>query len=97
MDVSFSEGICVFIIATIAMLLFTAGFQSYFISRSRLWGSGALILIAFMFFRRGLWIDMVTSPFNELAPTALVETIAAVPAGSECGLLSRAWMTLAIS
>jgi hypothetical protein len=47
MNVTFMEGIFVFVIATMAMLIFTAGTQGYFIAKSKLWESGALILIAF--------------------------------------------------
>ena len=57
-----------FVIATVAMLIFTAGSQGYFISKSRIWESLALILIAFTLFRPGFWMDMASPPYIETAP-----------------------------
>jgi len=82
-DVTFMQGIFVFIVATAAMLIFTAGTQGYFISKSRIWESMALLLIAFTLFRPGFWMDYVSPPFNETAPINIVETIGKAPAGSE--------------
>ena len=60
------EGFTVFIIATIAMLLFTAGTQGYFLSHSRVWELMLLILIAFTFFKPGFWMDMVVPPYETM-------------------------------
>ena len=62
-DVTPLQGVIVFIVATAAMLLFTAGTQGYFMARSKIWESIALILIAFTLFRPGFWMDMVSPPF----------------------------------
>ncbi len=58
------EGFTVFIIATIAMLLFTAGTQGYFLSRSRVLELMLLILIAFTFLRPGFCMNMVILPYE---------------------------------
>ncbi|MBL4907991.1 MAG: TRAP transporter permease [Sneathiella sp.] len=58
------EGAFVFVIATGAMLLFTAGTQGYFLARSKIWESALLILIAFTLFRPGFWMDMVVPPLS---------------------------------
>ena len=87
MNVTFTEGIFVFVIATMAMLLFTAGSQGFFLARSRKWESAALILVAFTFFRPGFWMDQVSPPFNETAPSALVSTLGAAVPGSEMRLI----------
>lgn len=65
----------VIVAAVAAMLLFAAGTQGFFISRSRLWESLALILIAFTMFRPGFWMDMVVAPL-ELRPATEITAIA---------------------
>ncbi|MBL4741153.1 MAG: TRAP transporter permease [Sneathiella sp.] len=86
-DVTPLEGVLVFVVATAAMLLFTAGTQGYFIARSRIWESAALILIAFTLFRPGFWMDMVVPPYIHTAPSKIVEVIGAAPQGSEIRLI----------
>ena len=87
MNVSFAGGVFIFIVATVAMLLFTAGTQGFFLARSKLWESAALLLIAFTLFRPGFWMDMVSPPFDEKAPAALVESLGAAVPGSEMRLI----------
>jgi TRAP-type uncharacterized transport system fused permease subunit len=53
--------------AVIAMLLFAAGTQGFFISRSRLWESLALILVAFTLFRPGFWMDRLYPPLESIS------------------------------
>jgi len=53
--------------AVIAMLLFAAGTQGFFISRSRLWESLALILVAFTLFRPGFWMDRLYPPLQSVS------------------------------
>jgi hypothetical protein len=65
--------------ATIAMLLFAAATQGYWLTRSRLWESLLLLLIAFTLFRPGFWWDMVYSPVNIMPPTSIVELAEEVP------------------
>ena len=60
------EAFTVFIIATIAILLFTAGTQGYFLSRSRVWALMQLILIGFTLFRPCFWMDMVVPPYETM-------------------------------
>jgi len=81
------EGAIVFVIATIAILLFTAGTQGYFISKSRMWESAILVLIAFTLFRPGFWMDMVSPPFDEANPTTIVQAIQDATPGSELRLI----------
>lgn len=67
-DVSMGQGIFVFIIATIAMLLFAAATQGFFIVKNRIYESVILLLIAFTLFRPGFWMDMIVPPYAEVAP-----------------------------
>ncbi len=82
-DVTFVQGIVVFIVATAAILVFTAGMQGYFISKSRIWESLALILIAFTLFRPGFWMDMVSPPFKETDPATIVQVMGDAESGSK--------------
>jgi hypothetical protein len=81
-DVTWAQGVFVFIIATMAMLIFTAGSQGFFMAKSRIWESLALILIAFTLFRPGFWMDMMSPPYTQTDPANIVESIAAVEPGS---------------
>ncbi|MCP5072774.1 MAG: TRAP transporter permease, partial [Rhodobacteraceae bacterium] len=65
MNVTFVKGIIVFIVATMAMMLFAAATQGWFLFRSRVWESVALLLIAFTLFRPGFWLDYASPPFEE--------------------------------
>ncbi|MCA1241832.1 TRAP transporter permease [Stappia stellulata] len=82
-DVTFMEGVIVFIVATAAILVFTAGAQGVFLVRSRLWESATLILIAFTLFRPGFWMDMVYPPFNTVDPVEIEQVIGDAAPGSE--------------
>ena len=53
------------IIATVAMLIFAAATMNYFLTRSRLWESVALLLIAFALFRPGFFWDRIYPPLLE--------------------------------
>jgi len=87
MDVTFMQGIFIFIIATMAMLIFTAGTQGYFLTKSKMWESFALMLVAFTLFRPGFWMDYVVPPYDERAGTALVSSMADVAPGTELRIL----------
>ena len=62
-DVSFVKGVFVFVIGVVAMLLFAAATQGYFLVRTKWWEVVALLLVAFTLFRPGFWLDMVEPPF----------------------------------
>jgi len=75
-NVTAIQAVPIFIIATAAMLIFTAGMQGYFFAKNRIWESLALVAIAFTLFRPGFWMDMVVQPFEKLAPTELSQASA---------------------
>ena len=62
-NVGWLKGIFVFIVATVAMLLFAAATQGYFFARNRIWETVALLLITFTLFRPGFWLDQVSPPY----------------------------------
>lgn len=81
-DVNIVQGIFVFIVATIAMLLFAAATQGWFLTRNRLWEGAALLLIAFTLFRPGFFMDKISPPFADTAPADIVQTFADAEPGS---------------
>jgi hypothetical protein len=81
-DVTVTHGIIIFIIATIAMLIFAMATQGWFITRNRWYENIALLLISFTLFRPGFWQDLIVDPFQNIAPTHLVKTLDTLPAGN---------------
>ena len=84
--VGWGQGIFVFVVATVAMLLFAAATQGWFLAKNRFYESIALLLVAFTLFRPGFWMDMVSPPYSEEAPVAIAEAAMATPAGDELRL-----------
>ena len=66
--------------AVAANLLFAAATQGWFIARSKLWESAALLLVCFTLFRPGFWMDMVYPPFKDVPGTQLFEVVGKAPA-----------------
>ena len=66
--------------AGIAMLVFAASTQGYFLVRSRLWESVALALVAFTLLRPGFWMDMIYPPLERIDPKQIVEVVDDKPA-----------------
>ena len=85
-DVGWGQGIFVFITATIAMLLFAAATQGWFMTRNRFYESILLLLIAFTLFRPGFWMDMVAPPFETVPPAQIEQAAMDVPVGENLRL-----------
>ena len=88
-DVTPLQGALVFVVATAAILLFTAGTQGYFLVRSKLWESLLLVLIAFSLFRPGFWMDLMAPPFSEEDPAAIAAVVGKAVPGSEIRLIVK--------
>jgi len=71
--------VLVVVSATVAMLLFAAATQGYFLVKSRWYESLALLLVTFTLFRPGYWWDMVYPPHAEVPATQLVQLVEAAP------------------
>ena len=80
-DVTWAQGVFVFIIATIAMLLFAAATQGWFLTRNRVLETVALLLIAFTLFRPGFWMDMIFPPYSEVSPSEISAAAENTPPG----------------
>lgn len=85
-DVDFWHGVLIFIVATLAMLIFAAGSQGYFLVRSRWYESVLLLLVAFTLFRPGFWMDIVHDPYRDIAPAEMAQALGDVEAGSQLRL-----------
>jgi TRAP transporter 4TM/12TM fusion protein len=80
-NVTWVQGIFVFIIATVAMLLFAAATQGWFLAKNRFYESAALLLIAFTLFRPGFWMDMIYPPYSEVASAQIAQAAGETAAG----------------
>ena len=85
-DVDFWHGVLIFIVATIAMLIFAAGTQGFFLVRSRWYESLLLLLVAFTLFRPGFWMDIVHDPYRDIPPAQLAQALGDVADGSQLRL-----------
>jgi len=74
--------------ALVAMLVFAAATQGYFLVRSRWWESIALLLVTFTLFRPGYWWDQVYAPYEERPARELMALVEAAPAGER----KRVWV-----
>jgi len=72
---SWGETVLVITMSTVAILLFAAGTMNWFLTRSRLWESGVLLLVCFTLFRPAFWMDMAYAPYAE-APAAQIFQVA---------------------
>ncbi len=75
-DVGVGKAIFVFIVAVIAMMLFAAATQNWFLTKSRMWENAALLLIAFTLFNPGYWLNKIEDPFV-YTPASEMFTLAA--------------------
>ena len=74
-DVGLWQGVAIFVIATIAMLIFAAATQGWFIVRSRWYESLILLLVAFTLFRPGFWMDLAFDPYRSVPPIELAQAM----------------------
>ncbi|MFK7868790.1 MAG: TRAP transporter permease [Roseobacter sp.] len=76
-DVGPVQAVFVFIVALIAMLLFAAGTMNYFMVKSRLWESAALLVAAFVLFQPGYFLNQFQAEFEQKPGSELMAMAAA--------------------
>ncbi len=76
-----AQAVVVFVVATIAMLLFAAATQGYFLARNRAYETAALLLVAFTLFVPNFWLDRVMPPFEDVAPARFEDVVAQAEEG----------------
>jgi len=74
--------VIVVVAAVIAMLVFAAATQSYFLTKNRVWETIALVLIALTLFRPGFWWDRVFPPLTEVPAANLEQMVGEMEPGS---------------
>jgi len=72
--------------ATIAMLVFAAATQGFFMAKSRIYETIALLLVAFTLFRPGFWMDMIEPPLTSIPATELMTVAGDQPGGASIRL-----------
>ncbi|WP_299846280.1 TRAP transporter permease [uncultured Roseovarius sp.] len=82
-DVTWTQGILVAISATIAILVFTAGTMGYFLTKSRIYESVLLIVVAFALFRPDFIMDRLQPPFEMIEPAGLENALGDASVGDE--------------
>ncbi|MEO9516897.1 MAG: TRAP transporter permease [Paracoccaceae bacterium] len=74
-DVTWYQGVIVFIASTIGILVFTAATMGWWLTKNRIWETLALLVIAFALFRPGFFMNQIQPPFDEIEPAAFAETL----------------------
>ena len=69
--------------AVVAMLVFAAATQGYFLTKSRIWETAALLLVAFILFRPGFFWDKVYAPIEELPAAQFEQVLGDMEAGKQ--------------
>lgn len=72
--------------AIIAMLVFAAATQGWFVTRSRWWETGLLLLVAFTLFRPGFFWDRVYPPLEDMAPVEIFKVLDTLESGKQLRL-----------
>lgn len=81
-DVTTTKAIMIFFVAVIAMMLFAAATQGFFLVRSKIWESVALLLISFTLFRPGFWLDQIQAPYDDRQGTEVISLADSLDSGS---------------
>lgn len=81
-DVGPAKAVMVFFISLIAMLVFAAMTQGYFIARTRKWEAVVMGLIVFMLFRPDFFLDQWQDKYTEYTGPAALTAIEELPTGA---------------
>lgn len=75
LNVNFFHGVLIFVIATLAMLAFTAATMGWFFDRNRIWETALLLLVTAMLFRPGYFMNYLSPSVFEVTPQMLVSEL----------------------
>ena len=75
--------------AILAMLVFAAGTQGFFVTKSRIWETAALIIVALILFRPGLVWDKFYPPLVEKPAVEMVEMVQDMEPGSQLRIMLK--------
>lgn len=82
-DVGPLKAVFVFAVSLVAMLVFAAVTQGYFIAKNRVWEAIVMMLVVFMLFRPGFFLDRVEDRYSDFTGTAAMDAIGDVPVGTD--------------
>jgi TRAP transporter 4TM/12TM fusion protein len=74
--------------ALVAMLVFAAATQGFFLTRTKWYETLAMLLVCFTLFRPGYWLDQISPPFSEVTGAELSTLLVEAPANSS----QRIWV-----
>ncbi|MDJ0830543.1 MAG: TRAP transporter permease [Desulfobacterales bacterium] len=69
--------------AVVAMMIFGAATQGFWLTKNRIWETVVLLLVAFTLLRPGFWWDMVFPPLKQEAPNKIEQMVEGMEAGSQ--------------
>ncbi|SOD98069.1 TRAP transporter permease [Caenispirillum bisanense] len=69
------HALMVFVIGVTAMFAFAAATQGWFFTKTKLWETAVLLLVAFTLFRPGYWMDMIYPPTEWVGADRMVEAV----------------------
>ncbi|PID66534.1 MAG: C4-dicarboxylate ABC transporter [Gammaproteobacteria bacterium] len=82
-DVTWTQGLMVFMVATVAILVFTAATQKFFFDRCNWLEVAALLLIAFTLFRPGYFMEKISPSYIEVKPTHFISSLDKTASGRD--------------
>ncbi len=88
-DVGWAGAVLITFKAIIAMLIFAAATQGFFMARNRIWETVSLLLVTFMLLRPGFFLDLVQPPYVETAPAQIFEAVKGEPENANIRLSIR--------
>nr|WP_319947655.1 TRAP transporter permease [uncultured Shimia sp.] len=85
-DVGPLKAIMVFFISLIAMLVFAAVTQGYFIAKTRKWEAAVMMVVVFMLFRPDFFLDQWQDKYTHYTGPAALTALEELPVGSSARL-----------
>lgn len=80
------KAVFVFFVSLVAMLVFAAVTQGYFIAKSRKWESAVMLVIVFLLFRPDFWLDQWKDKYTDYTGMAAIEALGTLPTGTTARL-----------
>ncbi|MBS9717312.1 TRAP transporter permease [Pseudohalocynthiibacter aestuariivivens] len=81
-----AKAVMVFFVSLVAMLVFAAVTQGYFIAKSRKWEGAVMLLVVFMLFRPDFFLDQWQDKYTEKTGSEALTALEALPVGSSARL-----------
>jgi hypothetical protein len=86
-DVTWYQGIFVFVIALIAMLIFAAATQNFWFTKSKWYETALMLLVAFTLFQPNFWLDKLEPPYTLKPASDIYHYVESKPSGSNIRMM----------